>query len=296
MELVFLGTSCMIPTKERNHTSIFLSYKTEGILVDCGEGTQRQMKIAGIKPSKVTRILISHWHGDHVLGIPGLIQTLGASDYSQPLDIYGPKGTKEHMKAMFDAFVFDRQFEIRVHEVSGESVIETKDFSIIALPLSHNIETLGYAFIEKDRRRINLAAVKKLGIPEGPLLGKLQDGEQIEFRGKKISPDETTRVVSGKKIAFVMDTVACENAEKLAKGADLLICEAAYASALEDKAAEYKHMTARDAALIASRSGAKELILTHFSARYKDTAEILEDAQEVFSSAKCAYDFMKVKF
>ena len=156
----------MVPTKERNHSAVFLSYKAEGILVDCGEGTQRQMKIAGIKIAKVTKILISHWHGDHVLGLPGLIQSLGASEYSRALEIYGPKGTKQHIKAMFEAFVFDRPFEIKVVEVEKGVFFENKDFKLEALPLKHGIITIGFDFIEKDRRKIDIRAVKKLGIPE----------------------------------------------------------------------------------------------------------------------------------
>ncbi len=295
MEIVFLGTSCMVPTKERNHSSILLSYKAEGLLVDCGEGTQRQLKIAGIKPTKVTKILLSHWHGDHVLGVPGLIQTLGASEYNRTLEVYGPKGTKKHFKAMFEAFVFDRPFEIKVVEVEKGVFFENKDFKLEAWPLKHGITTLGFAFIEKDRRRIDVKAVKKLGIPEGPLLGKLQDGETITFKGKKVKPDDTTTIVDGKKIAFISDTLPCQNCYKLAQDADLMVCEAAYSSELEDKAMQYKHMTAKEAGLIASRSNVQKLILTHFSARYKNTHDIQEDAQNVFENVECAKDLMKVK-
>ncbi|MBN2112208.1 MBL fold metallo-hydrolase, partial [Candidatus Woesearchaeota archaeon] len=141
MEIVFLGTSCMVPTKERNHSAFFLSYKAEGILFDCGEGTQRQLKIAGIKPQKVTKILLTHWHGDHVLGLPGLIQTLGASEYSKTLEIYGPKGTSKHIKAMFEAFVFDKPFEMKVKEVAGGKFFENADFILEAKPLKHGIAT-----------------------------------------------------------------------------------------------------------------------------------------------------------
>jgi ribonuclease Z len=285
----------MVPTKERNHSSFFLSYKSEGILFDCGEGTQRQLKIAGIKPPKVTKILISHWHGDHVLGLPGLLQTLGASEYAKILEIYGPKGTKQRIKTMFEAFVFDKPFEIKVKEVSSGKFFENNDFVLEARQLKHGIETIGFAFIEKDRRRINVSAVKKLGIPEGPLLGKLQEGKSIMFKGKKITPEKTTSTVQGKKIAFISDTLSCESCYKLAEDADLLICEAAYASNLEDKAREYKHMTAKEAALVASRSDVKELVLTHFSARYKNTHELQEDALQVFQNVKCAEDFMKIK-
>ncbi len=295
MQITFLGTSCMVPTKERNHSSVFLSYKSEGILFDCGEGTQRQLKIAGIKPTKVTKILISHWHGDHVLGIPGLMQTLGASEYNRTLEIYGPVGTKKHIKAMFEAFVFDRPFEIKVNEISSGVFFQNKDFKLSVLPLKHGITTLGYAFVEKDRRRINISAVKKLGIPHGPLLGRLQAGETITFKGRKITPEKTTSTVEGRKIAFISDTVPCTNCYKLSQDADLLICEAAYTSKLEGKARQYKHMTAKEAGLTASRSNVKQLVLTHFSARYKNTLELQEDAQAVFENVQCAEDFMKVK-
>ena len=120
MEITFLGTAAMVPTKDRNHSGFFLDYKDEGILFDCGEGIQRQLRMAGIKPTRVTKILISHWHGDHVLGLPGLIQTLGASEYSGVLEIYGPVGTKERFKAMFDAFVFDRRLDMKIEEIKEE--------------------------------------------------------------------------------------------------------------------------------------------------------------------------------
>jgi ribonuclease Z len=196
---------------------------------------------------------------------------------------------------MFEAFVFDRPFEIKINEISSGVFFQNKDFKLVALPLKHGIVTLGYAFIEKDRRRINLSAVKKFGIPTGPLLGRLQEGETIVFKGKKISPEKTTTIVRGKKIVFISDTEPCANCYKLAQDADLLICEAAYTSELEEKARQYKHMTAKEAGLVASRSNVKELVLTHFSARYKNTYDIQEDAQNVFDSVRCAEDFMKIK-
>ncbi|MBI2548876.1 ribonuclease Z [Candidatus Woesearchaeota archaeon] len=295
MHITFLGTSCMVPTKERNHSGIFLEYGAEGILVDCGEGIQRQMKIADIKPTKVTKILISHWHGDHVLGIPGLMQTLASSEYGKTLQIYGPKGTEQHIAAMFKAFLFDCKVALQVHEVNEGVIIEQDSFSVTALPLKHGIPCLGFRFIEADKRRIKVAAVRKLGIPDGPLLGKLQDNKSITWKGKTYSPEELTYLVPGKKIAFVIDTEYCANAITLAQDADLLICEASYTSNLEEKAKEYHHLTAKQAGLIANRANVKKLILTHFSQRYKTTQEIEEDARDVFTNVSCAYDFMKVK-
>ena len=127
MQILFLGTSSMVPTKERNQSGILISYGSEGILVDCGEGTQRQLKIAGIRLTKITKILISHWHGDHVFGLPGIISTLGASEYNKTLKIYGPIGTKKHFKSMFDAFVFDRKIDLEINEISKTEFFENKD-------------------------------------------------------------------------------------------------------------------------------------------------------------------------
>src|SRR3989344_1453883 len=154
MQLTFLGTSSMVPTKERNQIAVFLSYDTEGILFDCGEGTQRQFKIAGISLSKVTKILISHWHGDHVLGLPGLMQTLSSTDYTGKLEIYGPIGTKKRIEKMFEAFVFDKRLDFDVKEVKSGVFFENNDFQLEAHQLEHGIEILGYSFVEKDKRKI----------------------------------------------------------------------------------------------------------------------------------------------
>ena len=295
MEITFLGTAAMVPTKDRNHSGFFLDYKDEGILFDCGEGIQRQLRMAGIKPTRVTKILISHWHGDHVLGLPGLIQTLGASEYSGVLEIYGPVGTKERFKAMFDAFVFDRRLDMKIEEIKEEVFFQNKNFSLEAFELEHKVKTLGFRFVEEDRRRIDVKAVKKLGIPSGPLLGKLQDNKVVTFKGNKVSPKDTTYVVEGKKIAYIADTVFCNNCYKLAQDVDVLVCEATYASNLSGKAEEYFHMTSKQAALIASKANVEKLILTHFSNRYKNTQELEEDARNVFDNTLCAYDLMKVK-
>ena len=295
MEIVFLGTSSMVPTKERNHSSVLINYGAEGILIDCGEGTQKQLKLAGIPITKVTKILISHWHSDHTLGLPGLISTLGASEYTKTLEIYGPKGTKEHFNHMFKAFVFDRRIDIEIKEIKEGEFFSGKDFSLKAFELDHGIETLGFRLIEKDKRRIDKRKIKKLGIPEGPLLGKLQRNVAIEWKGKKIKPEDTTRVVEGKVIGYIADTLPCNSCYKIAEQADLLISEATYSSKLEDKSEAYNHMTAKQAALIASKSNVKQLILTHFSARYKDTEEIESDARDYFDNSLCAKDFMKIK-
>ena len=295
MQITFLGTSSMVPTKERNQIAVFLSYGSEGILFDCGEGTQRQFKIAGISLTKVTKVLVSHWHGDHVLGLPGLIQTLSSMDYSNKLEIYGPVGTKKRMEKMFEAFVFDKRINLIVKEIKSGIFFENNDFQLEAYSLEHGIETLGYRLVEKDKRKIDMKKVKKLDIPIGPLLGKLQQNKPIEHNGKKIMPDDATYIENGKKIAYITDTVLCDNCYKIADNADLLVCEATYSSKLVDKSEEYGHMTAKQAAQVANKSNANQLVLIHFSARYKNTQELEEDARDIFNNVICAKDFMKIE-
>ena len=285
----------MVPTKERNQIAVFLSYGSEGILLDCGEGTQRQFKIAGISVTKVTKILISHWHGDHVLGLPGLIQTLSSMEYNNRLEIYGPEGTKKRMESMFEAFIFDKRINFVVKEVKSGIFFENNEFQLEAHPLEHGIETLGYRFVEKDKRKINMKKVKKFNIPIGHLLGKLQQGMPIEYNGKKINAEDVTYVEQGKKVAFITDTVLCNNCYKIAQDADLLICEATYSSKLVDKSEEYGHMTAKQAAQVSNKANVKKLILIHFSARYKNTQELEEDARNIFDNVICAKDFMRIE-
>ncbi|MBD3204584.1 ribonuclease Z [Candidatus Woesearchaeota archaeon] len=295
MKITFLGTSSMVPTKERNHTSIFIKYLKEGILVDCGEGTQRQMRHANIRPSMISRILLTHWHGDHVFGLPGLIQTLNNSEYEDTLYIYGPVGTKEKLKKMTEAFDFEIGFSHKIIEAEQEGLVLDKELVIKVYGLEHSVRSLGYFLKEKDRRRIKLDYIKKLGIPEGPLLGKLQENKKIRWKGKTIDPKDATYIVEGKKLSIILDTLICSNCDKIAKDADLLIAEAVYVSSLQEKAMEYMHLTAKQAALIASRNNVNELILTHFSQRYKSTEEICSEAKTYFPNTRCAYDFMNVE-
>jgi len=298
MQLTFLGTSCMVPTKERNVCSVFLSYTNEGILFDCGEGTQRQMNIAGIKRTSVTKVLISHWHGDHVSGLVGLIQTMGNDEMPPTIEIFGPRGTEEHINHMMKMCSFESRVNIKIFEIDiigVEKVFENKEFIIEAAPLNHTTPCVAYAFVEKDRRRIDMTYLKKLGVPEGKHLQPLHDGKSITYKGKHIDVEKATSIIQGKKIAYVMDTAMCNGAIDIAKDADVLICESAYTGQLDEKAKMYKHLTARQAAEIASRANVGRLYLTHFSQRYNTTAEICDDAKEIFPNTTCATDFMKVK-
>jgi len=285
----------MVPTKERNQSGVFIRYRNEGILVDCGEGMQRQFKQKGIPLTRITKILITHWHGDHVFGLPGVMSSLGAAEYVKTLEIYGPRGTKKHMENMFSAFVFDKRINFEIKEIKSGKFFENRDFYLETLPLEHGVVTLGYNFVEKDIRHVDAKKAKKLGIPNGPLMGKLQRNEVISFKGKKINPKDLTYVEQGKKITVIADTVPCKNAVELAKDADLLISEATYSSKLEEKGEAYGHMTGKQAGLLANQANAKKLVLTHFSARYKTTHEVEEDAKGVFNNSIAAKDFMVFK-
>lgn len=295
MQLIFLGTSSMVPTKDRNHTALFLRYKNEGILFDCGEGTQRQLKYAEIKPTQVTKIVLSHWDGDHVLGLPGLIQTLAMSEENKHLIILGPKGSKKRFEYMFKAFEFYNKIDLDIREYKEGKIYECDDYEMHAHLLEHKVPCHGFEFIEKDRRRINVDKIKKLGVPQGPLLGKLQKGNDITFKGKKIKSDDVTYIVHGRRLGIIADTRICTGCMKVAQDKDIVICDSTFANHEEEKAHEYFHMTAAQAAQVAQQANTKKLILTHFSQRYKNVDDLLQQAKDIFPNTIAAHDFLKVK-
>ncbi|MBU2634303.1 MAG: ribonuclease Z [Nanoarchaeota archaeon] len=293
MEIIFLGTSGMQPTKERNLFSVLFRYNSEGILIDCGEGTQRQMRMMKLSTTKIKKILITHLHGDHVNGLPGFLQNLYWNQYTKELEIYGPKGLK---KLMFHILsIAGVKLKIKIVEIKEGVFYKSKDFNLECKELSHSCLCYGYNFIENDRRRMNLTYLKKYGLNKHPLLGELQKGKDIIHNGKKINVKNATKIIRGKKITLIADTKYCENAVKLAKNADLLISESTYLSKLQDEASKYKHLTSKDAATIAKKAKVKKLVLTHFSQRYKDLKEIEKEAKKVFKNTIVAKDFMKVE-
>ncbi|MBI2508248.1 ribonuclease Z [Candidatus Woesearchaeota archaeon] len=291
--ITFLGTSAMIPTKERNHSSILISYKDQGILIDCGEGTQRQLRIAGIKPGKITKLLITHWHGDHTLGIPGLIQNLAAHNYKSTLEIYGPKGSKKYLKSLLSGIVMQERIKYEVKELSS-GIFYKNSFTLEAAQLNHIIPCLAYSFKEKDRRKINLNYLKKFDLTQHPLLGDLQKGKNIVYKGKKILASKATNVIPGKKITIIMDTAPANSAVKIAKNSDILIAESTWSKDLEKFVMKRKHLTAEIAAKMAKQANAKKLILTHFSQRYNDIDQLEMEAKKVFKNTILAEDFMQI--
>lgn len=293
MKITFLGTSAMLPTKERNPNAIFISCNNEGILIDCAEGTQRQLRYAGISPTKVTKLLITHWHGDHVLGIPGLMQSLGASNYTKKLEIYGPKGSKNFFKNMMNGLAFKSRIKYELKEIENKKFFENDDFYLEAENVKHSITCLSYNFIEKDKLKINIDYTKKFNLIRHPLLGELQRGKDIVYQGKKIKVKDATIVKKGKKISFILDTYYDKKLVSIAKNADLLICESTWIE--RDKLIDKEHLSAKDSSLLAKRAKVKRLILTHFSQRYKNLDEMLKEAKKEFNNVELAQDLMNLE-
>lgn len=293
--ITFLGTGQAIPTAKRNHTAILLSYNNENILVDCGEGTQRQFRKLKLNPCKLTRILITHWHGDHVLGLPGLLQTLALNGYNRVLNIYVPKGTKHFMDLMFRLFIFQGKIKYEIHECETGKIFENNDFLIEAASMNHGTICLAYSFTEKEKLRMDKSKLKKIGI-KGKLIGELAKGKDIIWNNKKIKASSLTYEQESRKISFILDTKINPNCEKIAKNSDLLICESTYTEQEADKASEYMHLTAKQAAEIAKKSASKKLILTHLSQRYENKEKlVLAEARKVFKNTEIAEDLDKIE-
>ncbi|MAG10846.1 hypothetical protein CMI44_00840 [Candidatus Pacearchaeota archaeon] len=294
VKITFLGTSAQIPTVRRNHTAILLNWEKENILVDCGEGTQRQFKKAHLNPMKLTRILITHWHGDHVLGIPGLLQTLATNDYKKKLLIYGPKGTKKFMKDMLKIFVFSGKINFEVVEVSNGVLFENKDFYLEAKKVPHGTPANAYFFVLKGQIRIDKKKLEKYKIGKGPLLKKLKEGKDIIYKNKKYLTKNLTYREGDKKVSFVLDSKSDNEVAGFVSDSDLLIFESTYGDDNKKIAREYKHMTAEQAAKIAKKAKVKKLILTHLSSRYETKKkEILNESKKVFKKTELARDLDK---
>lgn len=291
VKVTFLGTAGQIPSAKRNHTGIFLNYEGEGILIDCGEGMQRQFRIARLNPCKITKILITHMHGDHVLGLSGILQTLGLSGYNKTLEIYGPKGIREFMRKLLDAFPFRCEYEIVVKEAKGK-FFEGKDFYLAAEEMTHGCSCNAYSFVKVGQRRIDKAKLKKLKILPGPHLQDLKKGKKINYEGKSYLAKDLTYLEDDLKVSVVLDTTVNSKIVPFVKGSDLFICEATYGSELQEKALEHNHMTVVDAAKIAKKAKVKRLVLTHISQRYEASLkDFLKQAKDVFADSILVKDF-----
>jgi ribonuclease Z len=295
----FLGTSAARPTVERNVSSIAVVREGETLLFDCGEGTQRQMMRYGISFA-LSDVFITHFHGDHIIGVIGLFRTLALQGRTEPMRMYGPRGAARVLKGAAQFGVDRVGFPVEISEVAPGERIARDGYAIIPFATSHSGElSLGYTIAEEDRKgRFDPDRARSLGIPEGPLWGKIHKGESVTLDdGRVIEPQVLVGPRrSGRAVAISGDTRPGDATVEAARGADLLIHEATFADEEAGRAAETGHSTAREAARIAAAAGVRRLALTHFSARYsRDPGELLREAREVFEEVVLARDGMEIE-
>lgn len=295
MKGTFLGTASMVPTKQRNVSSVYVEVDGHGLLLDCGEGTQRQMTHAGLNRHRVKTILISHWHGDHVSGLVGLLQTKDKVPNPENVLIVGPQGTERHIKHLLQSCVFNLDYEVRVKEVVPSNLVTVLDSKVVvkAAQLRHGIPCLGFTVQQRSRRRVDMESLQQQGVPPGKHIGELQRGEDIEWEGETYTADKYTYTDVKPVLGYTVDTRPCDGMHQVANAADTLISEATFLKELLDRAKKYYHLTAEEAAKVALQEDVKELYLTHFSQRYPDTAPLTEEAEAVFANTICAKDFLE---
>jgi len=298
MRIIFLGTGGSLPSVGRGLPAVALYRSGEGILFDCGEGTQRQLMRSSLSFMRIERVLISHFHGDHFLGLPGLLQSMAFNGRSEPLSVYGPHGIKRLVETIGNLGYFPHTFPIRVVEMGDKTEVDCGDYWLRTRAVDHLVPTLAYCLEEKARQgKFDVQKAHQLGIPEGPLYRRLQGGKTITVEGKKIKPEAVVGPPRpGRKVVYSGDTRPTQAVVDLAMGCDVLIHDATMESDLERQCFEYGHSTPAQAAQIAVKSKAKMLFLTHISPRYdeKGKAKRLEDeARAVFPHSVIARDLLE---
>ncbi len=323
MEIIFLGTSAAVPTRQRNLPSVVLLYKGEQILFDAGEDVQRRYEDAGLKFNAPLSIFISHMHGDHVIGLPGLLFHFTLISRTQEIKIWGPPGifpylylhrivtglrapflkdvyeihSQENMLLRYD---FQGKPDQKPEEIpfDDDLIHETSNYTIKSIPMTHSVPTTGFRFHEKPRPgRFKPEIAKQNKIPQGSLWKRMQMGEIIQYKGNSYNPEELG-IVGPKRpgliISYSADTKICEQLFSLAKDADLFICEATFGNELKDLAEEKSHMTAMQGAEVAKNSNVEQLVLTHISSRYTEETILLKEAQSIFPNSLIAHDLMRL--
>jgi ribonuclease Z len=297
INIVFLGTGGSWPSVKRNVSSVAIKRGSEIILFDCGEGTQRQLQKSKLSYMQISKIFITHFHGDHFLGLPGLIQTMQLNDRVLPLHIYGPKGMNILLEQLLSLGYFKPNYKIISHEIDEKDILDFGEYQIKILKVKHGVPTMAYSFEEKMRPgKFNKQKALELGIPEGPLFSKIQKGKTVTLKdGRKIIPKMVLGPQrKGRKIVISGDTKPVPEMIDFAKDADVLIHEATFDSSLEDISSEYGHSTASQAAEIAKKAKVEKLFLTHISPRYNDSNKLEEEAQEVFKNSFIPKDFQEI--
>jgi ribonuclease Z len=305
LEITFLGTSAGVPTRSRNVSCVALRLPQRGEvwLFDCGEGTQHQLLRSDLKLSQVTRIFITHLHGDHLFGLVGLLATAGMAGHASRIDIYGPRGLDDYVRDITRSTGTHFSYPAEVHIIETGVVFEDEEFNVSCGPLKHRIETYGYRVTERDRAgAFDVERARSLGIPSGPLYGRLKRGERVTLvDGREIDGrDFCGPTIKGRRVVYCTDTIYCRTAVELARDADLLIHESTYADADEDLAQRSLHSTAGMAARVALEAEAKHLVITHLSPRYAvgnalGPDDLLGEARAVFPNTELAHDFLTIE-
>jgi ribonuclease Z len=302
-ELVVLGTASQVPTRYRNHNGYLLRWDGEGFLFDPGEGTQRQLIHAGVSSTDITKICITHFHGDHCLGLAGISQLLSLDGCPHPVDVFFPASGEKFYRRLRRASIYHDRAEVHGHPITEAAAarerhrvwsaeVGGKGLALEVLGLDHGVPTLGYRLEEQAGWTLLPDKLAAAGL-RGPVIKQLQQAGFVELDGRRVEIAEVGVPRRGQVVAFVMDTRLCDNAFELARDADMLICESTYLHADAERARDNGHLTAKQAAEIAKQAGARTLVLTHFSRRYERTAPFLAEAREVFTAGEviAAQDF-----
>jgi ribonuclease Z len=295
-DLIILGSSSQQPTRKRNHGAYLFRWNDEGLLFDPGEGTQRQFIFANVAPTCVTRIFVSHFHGDHCLGVGSMLMRLNLDKVDHPIHCYYPASGKKYFHRLRYGTIYHETISVQEHPISEEGVVEEGgNFRIEAAFLEHGVDNLGWRITEPPQRKFYRERLKALGI-EGPDVRLLAQEGKIQQGGRTILLDEVSWVRPGDSIAIISDTRPCSSAIHLARGAKLLLCESTYLEEHRDLADKHFHLTAKQAAIIAKEAGVDKLILTHFSARYLNSQDFVKEAAEIFPHVEAAEDLKIIPF
>jgi len=298
IKITILGTTAGIPTRKRAHPAIYLSYESKNkfcYLFDCGEGTQRQMLLANLNPMRLNEIFITHWHPDHYLGLPGLVDTMSFENRVKPLTIYIPEA--ERLTNLLNLEHSIRKFEIIPKNVPAKgneriSLLETEDFKIVSTPVEHNVPSVAYSLIEKDKIGIDKEKARKMGLPEqGLIYREIKEKGKTTFGEREVKLEDISLIKKGKKIVYSGDTRICDNLIRLSQDADLLIQDCTYFNS--KKSEEYMHASLEDVIKMANQIDVKRIILTHISRRYKNTEELRKKIRD-YPTFQIAEDFMKI--
>lgn len=295
-DLIILGCSSQQPTRFRSHGAYLLRWNEEGLLFDPGEGTQRQFIFANIAPPVVSRIFISHFHGDHCLGLGSVLMRLNLDNVSHPIHCYYPASGKKYFDRLRYGSIYHERIHVVEHPVSEAGLVEEDGrFRIEAAFLEHSVENIGWRITEASKRKFDEEKLASYGV-RGEKVKELQELGALKIGDHTVTLDMVSWMRPGDSFAIVIDTLPCKSAVDLARGASLLLCESTYLEEHRELARLHYHMTAKQAALIAKEAGVKELILTHFSARYQNVKAFENEARSVFPNSYAADDLMVFPF